>query len=252
MSTTLLLGKQNILSKGRISLVTNEIHAFISTYCKQHSVVSAMSYSHPFTKGGLILVFPNQVDDWLFHVGAAYAASLSLTLHCVRQRELYQLSLPGMFVPPLQVNERPLLPYWLQHRGTVLYGEDLRSEIRPFSPPQLLLSGHIEGGMDYLRRYGILTAMIHRQYPQLVGMLEREMRHLMSTALLIHQVWDISLATLPDLFRKQFGDGDLMALWREMQTVPVETAVYDDAVQAAWLFEQFLQKLRRYTYVPHA
>ena len=229
----------------------NDERDAIINYCDNHAAIAAFSYPHPFTKGGVIFVFPDDVDAWLQHVGAAYALALPGTLHCLRRRELFQLSLPGMFVPPLQVNERPLLPYWLQHRGEVLVGDDIRGEIRPFSPPHLLLAGHVEGCMDYMRRYGIMTAMIHKQHGPLIGMLEREMRYLMSTALLMHQVWDVSLLTLPALFASYCTQDAAMSLWSEIQMLPQETAVYDDAIQAAWLFEQFLQQLRRYAHDTH-
>lgn len=225
------------------------IERFVAQYCAHRPVESVLTYPHPFTKGGMIIVFADDSSAWLEYLTAAYQLGPPLPLRCLRRRELPQLSLPGMFAPPLQVNERPHLPYWLQHRGQIWFGEDLRPDIRPFSPPHLLLAGHIEGCMDYLRRYGILTAMIHQQYAQLVGMLTREMCYLMATALLIHQVWDVSLATIPDLFAHYFADDALMDIWLELDAQPVETAVYDNAVHAAWLFEKSLQKLRRYAHV---
>ena len=174
----------------------------------------------------------------------------SLSLHCLRRRELFQLSLPGLFGPPLQVNERTHLPYWLKYKGVVLAGVDLRHEVSLPTAPTLLLAGHIEGCMDYLRRYGILTSLIHNENEALVNMLAQEMKYLMGTALLLHAVWDVSLSTLPDQFEVVFPDSAPLKIWQKFkldQDKLRQEHAPQPTIEMIWLFEQFLHALREYT-----
>ena len=93
---------------------------------------SILSYPHPFTDGGVILVVEDDTPDLLSLIGEAHRLlPPGLSLHCLRQRELFQLSLPGLFAPPFVVNERPFLPHWLQHKGRVWLGEDVRHLVQP-------------------------------------------------------------------------------------------------------------------------
>lgn len=225
------------------------IWAFANSVSPVCSVESILYYPHPFTPGGIILVFANEVDEWSQQLAIVYEMAPPLSIHCLRQREIFQLSQPGLFAPPLRVNERPHLPYWLQHRGEVLYGADMRSEIRPFSPATTLLSGHIEGCMDYLRRYGVMTSLISKEFERIWPMLNQEMYYLMATALLIYQVWDVSLPTLPALFWQHFPNKKIQTIWTQFQLLKPESqpADYHHAVMAVWWFEQFLRTLRGYT-----
>ena len=226
------------------------IETFSQKFAANKELESILYYPHPFTKGGIILVCQNDISDFLALVAEAYANQpSSLSLHCVRRGELFQLSLPGLFAPPLQVNERTHLPYWLKYKGVVLAGVDLRHEVDLPTDPTLLLAGHIEGCMDYLRRYGILTALIHKENEALVSMLAREMRYLMGTALLIHDVWDVSLETLPVQFEAAFPDSKPMQIWQKFQLEQDkfrQAAAPQLTIEMVWLFEQFLHALREY------
>ncbi|MCP5095968.1 MAG: hypothetical protein GY943_10480 [Chloroflexi bacterium] len=228
----------------------NNVNEFVGQYCEEHPVQSVIFYPHPFTRGGIFFVFPNELDNWFEHLTAVYQANLPVTIHCLRRREIEQPMHPGMFAPPLHVNERPLIPYWLKKHGQVLYGEDLRPLFKPALSPRMVLAGHIEGCMDYLRRYGILTAMIHDKYEKVWQMLTVEIRHLMATALLIHQIDVVSFETCPALFREQFQDESLNSIWNTLIALNESAIDYDTAVHAIWLFEQFLRGLREYTYAP--
>ncbi len=208
---------------------------------------SILSYPHPFTPGGIILVSRNDEPDWLAVVGRAQAALPDgLSLYCLQQRELFQLSLPGLFAPPFVVNERPFLPHWLQHKGWVWWGEDVRPLVKSDTAPRFLLAAHLEGCRDSLRRYGILPALLRQKYDKLWGMVQQEMLRLMGTAVLLHDEWDIELATLPDLFADLFPG---VSCWPEINeqqqrlTNEPEAAAY----HTVWLFETFTRRLEAYT-----
>ena len=225
------------------------IEAFGHQFGYNKHVESIMHYPHPFTDGGIILVCGNNTADFLDLLADVYAHQLpSLSLHCLRRRELFQLSLPGLFAPPLQINERPHLPYWLKHKGTVLSGIDLRAEIVPTVESRVLLAGHIEGCMDYLRRYGILTALIHDKGESLVNMLAQEMLYLMGTALLLYEVWDVSSKTVAAQFAERFPHSSPWQIWqRYQQEQEVGNVMPESVTGPVWLFEQFLYSLRAYT-----
>ncbi len=215
---------------------------FAQQYGRIHPVESILHYPHPFTNGGIIIVFPDDLPNYLENVADAYAAApSSYTLHCVRQKELFLLSLPGLFAPPLEINEQPHLPYWLQHKGVVLMGTDLRAKIVPQTDPRMLLAGHIEGCMDYLRRYGVLMSLIQEKDDALAIMLGQEMKYLMGTALLTKGVWDIALETVADQFSDAFTGTRPFLVWQQVQSTAGK-----DILETVWLFEQFLRALREF------
>ena len=230
-------------------MIDAHIEAFAGQFGRYHEVESILYYPHPFTQGGLILLCRDDTGAFLDLAADVYVqAPPALSRHCLRRRELFQLSLPGLFAPPLQVNERPHLPYWLRHKGVVLYGRDVRDEVQPITDPRILLAGHVEGCLDYLRRYGVLTSLMHHKQEELIAMLAREMKYLMGTALLLYEVWDVSLETLPARFAELFPGSRPLHIWQRFQAQQAqrsETAA--GAIDAVWSFEHFLRALRQYT-----
>ena len=210
---------------------------------------SILSYPHPFTDGGVILVVEDDTPDLLSLIGEAHRLlPPGLSLHCLRQRELFQLSLPGLFAPPFVVNERPFLPHWLQHKGRVWLGEDVRHLVQP-AAPRRLLAGHLEGCRDSLRRYGILPALLRQKYADLLTMLEQEMLRLMGTAVLLHNQWDIDTGTLPALFAQFFPEENAPFIYPLLQDQRQrrENELAPAAYHAVWLFETFVRRLEAYT-----
>jgi hypothetical protein len=207
------------------------------------------SYPHPFTEGGIIVVVADDMTGLLDLIGEAHQLLPSgLAFHCVRQRELFQLSLPGLFAPPFVVNERPFLPQWLNHKGKVWWGADIRHLVQPTITPPQFLTAHLEGCRDSLRRYGILPALLRQKYTDLWVMLELEMLRLMGTAVLLHDQWDIDTTTLPALFAQYFS-GELASLWPQLvaQRQRLESEPEAAAYEAVWLFETFIRHLEAYT-----
>jgi hypothetical protein len=232
-------------------MVDPDLAVFAQEFGAEHDphVECILYYPHPLTRGGLILVFADGVDDLIDLIGEAHQKVPSdYTLYCLRHRELAQLSLPGIFAPPFSVNERPHLPYFLQHKGAVLYGQDCRQAIQPTAVPSALLAGHIEGCRDSLRRYGILPALLCEKYEKVATMLEQEVLHLMSTALLLHDQWDIRAATLPETFSQYFPDEQLTGVWQQLREHQkgLDENPAESAYHMVWLFEGFLRRLESY------
>ncbi|MCA9979073.1 MAG: hypothetical protein KC413_25100 [Anaerolineales bacterium] len=228
-----------------------QIAAFLEQLAvEKRPFLSILSYPHPFTAGGIILVAADDTPDLLSMIGEAHRLlPPGLSLHCVRQRELFQLSLPGLFAPPFVVNERPFLVHWLQHKGQVLGGDDCRHLIQPPATPRRLLAGHLEGCRDSLRRYGILPALLRQKYADLLTMLEQEMLRLMGTAVLLHNQWDIDTSTLPTLFAQLFPEENNQPIWPQLkeQRQRLKSEPSAAAYHAVWLFETFVRRLEAYT-----
>ena len=104
---------------------------------------SIFYYPHPFTDGGFVFVVDENSVNFLDVSGIIYSlVPSSYSLHILRSHELDMLAAPGMFAPPLHVNEMTHLPYYLKYKGECLYGKDSRDQI-PLPDSQYLLAAHI-------------------------------------------------------------------------------------------------------------
>ena len=209
-------------------------------------------YPHPFTNGGLILVFRRDTRRFANILPDVFRCSPppGLPFHFLRRNELDQLSLPGMFKFPLFVNEQPHLAFWLKHKGTVLYGRDFREEVRVNADLPGLLVNHIEACLLHLRPRVVLFRLSRGEYALMLKTLDAHLRHLMATALLIHDQWDVTAETVPYLFAEYYTDEVLRRAWAELIAIREGIDEMDDnekhqkAREAAWLFESFVLRLR--------
>lgn len=227
---------------------TTDLQQFTQALQRHGAVESILAYPHPLHPGGLIVFAAARGDAWLDLVGEAYRlVPQTATLHCLRPSESELLAQPGLFAPPMAVNEFPHLLFWLLHRGQVLYGKDVRPELPAPRVHPYLLAAHVDACTDTLRRYGILPLLLSGHFPQLVEMLALEARRLMTTALLMQQQWDVSLETVPGLFLSSLPDPQLADLWQQLcalsQQAASQGASEEDAARAVWLFESFRARL---------
>jgi len=216
---------------------------------------SVMYYPHPFTGGGFVIVFKNEVKELINSISEVYQCvpPPDLSIHCVRRSELFELALPGLPLIPHWVSENLHLGLALRHKGTVLYGLDLRAEIPVRQDFGVLLANHIEGCMMQLRAHCLLTWLQERQYLVLIDQVDRQFRYFMATALLAHDVWDIQLETLPKQFAQYFCNQPVMKTWELFDRL--RSTVNSDnqpdhrtvAFETVWLFERFLGELKEYT-----
>jgi len=214
-----------------------------------------MYYPHPFTKGGLVIVFKDDVEKLLDRISVVYQnlPPAGLAVHCVRRSELFELSLPSLYLPPYMVLEHTHLAYFLKHKGAVLFGLDLRAEVPLPSDHRVLLDNHLEACMGHLRPHGLLTRLANKDYLVLIDELDKQFRYLMSTALLAHGVWDIQIESLPDQFTHYFANEPATKTWRSFHALRSNLAAKDAeacraaAFEAVWLFECFLRELKEYT-----
>jgi hypothetical protein len=176
-----------------------------------------------------------------------------VVVYCLRRRELVELTYPGLFYPP-DVNGKSHLIPWLKRKGVVLYGPDIRDRIRgPATDPKLLLEGHIMAcAHACMRGDTILTNLLKRRYHVLVRELDRQMRYLMATALLVHNESDVEMETLPERFQRSYPDRQMGQVYEEFRRLLQHMEAKDEsecrqsACEAVWLFESFLRHLRRY------
>lgn len=205
-------------------------------------------YPHPFTNGGFVVIMEKEVTGFFETASHVYAAVPSgYSLHMLRASEIDMLTAPGIFVPPLQINEKPHLPYYLKYKGENLYGRNFYDEVTLPDTTHLLAS-HIEGCYDYLRRYGILSFIIHQKFMQLGSLLDRESLLLMATAVLTKGYWEIDLSSIENLFFAIFdapGLVEVYARFKENNAYASGVANRATITGKVWLFETFLRELRR-------
>ena len=223
----------------------NDFHESFVGVCTaacQPSLVSILFYVHPFISDGYVLIFRDDtsIDDFLTYLGDVYTHKPDgYDIYCIRESELDLLAAPGMFAPPLQINEKAFLPYWLKHKGIVLYGNTDLSLIPLPEEPGFILAAHIEGCMDYLRRYGVLTYLAKDKYEPLIYLLDQEISSLMTTAVLSIGQWDIDENLIETTFFEHFPD--MKQAYTDFKNVSEHA---DYVIDKVWEFEKFLHQLR--------
>jgi hypothetical protein len=209
-------------------------------------------YPHPFHVGGVVVVLRDDSEPFLYFASEVYScARMGISLHCLRQAELFKLSLPGIFVLPNPVSEHLHLALWLKQRGVVLYGRDVRDEIPSPINQHLLLKIHIEACQHSIRPGLILLCLMGKAYSELIDVMNAQVRYLMATALLMRGIWDVSMETVPAHFESLYKDEQMNEISQKLvslyQVDPTnEYACRKAAYESVWLFESFLRHLRRY------
>jgi len=221
----------------------------------RNELESLMYYPHPFTTGGFVIVFKDEVEKFLDCVTGIFecAPPQGLSIHCVRRSELFELALPGKYIMPGIVDEQKHLALYLKHKGSLLYGLDLREEIPVPNNYGVMLDNHLDAMTSQVRPHVLLKWLARKEYLLLIDEIDNQFRYLMGTALLAHGVWDITMQSLPHLFAQYFENQPVTEIWSSFNSIRKELDNKDDAVcraaafETAWLFESFLRELREYT-----
>lgn len=219
----------------------------------KHDAISLLYYPHPFTRGGFVVVHEKERGEVVDLIAKAYqSVPPDFSLHCLRRAELFELALPVYSWLPI-INNHMHVSYCLKHRGTVLHGIDLRTEVSLPSNSRVFLDTNIAVCMHFLRTFYILNFLMRREYQKLIETLDLQIRYLMAAALLLRDVWDVSSETVPETFAAYYSDARLSEVWEEfraltpLQDVTDESSRRQTIFKAVWLFETFLKRLREYT-----
>jgi hypothetical protein len=206
-------------------------------------IESITAYSHPFTRGGLVTVFKDNVGFVPDLISVVYCCEPPpITLYCLRRAELFQLSFPGVFGWPNPLEEKPLLAYRLKFKGVVLYGRNLSDEVMIPGDPMSLLETQVQRCKQFVRNWA-LDQFRRRNYSGIIKEAERQIRYLMATALLTRDEWDVALEEIPARFELLFKDRRAMQTWAEINTLTLGReaagqASRESAKEALWLFER--------------
>ncbi len=215
-------------------------------------IESILYYPHPFTSGGLIIVFKDDAGLYQDLVADVQGCDpQGITLYTLRRSELIELSLPKL--AGLQINEYPHIAFYAKHKGDVLFGSDLRAEIVEPKDTHLMLEATIDVYACWFRDHIILKRLAQVEYLSLIQIIHEQIRQLMAMALLRYDEWDISTDTLEERFQERYPDTQMRQVLEVFSKIRDETEDKDgdtlrsDAFEAVWLFESFLRQLRRYT-----
>jgi len=217
--------------------------------------VSILYYSQPFGKGGFLVVFRDDVESFIDLVSKAYLSTPpSMSLHCVRYKELFELSMPAHTTIG-RIYESLHLPFWLKNNSLVVHGDDIRREIDVSTDPRLLLDAHVEVCTHYLRNHTILDLLMRNLHTRLIKELDQQIKYLMATMLLMHQESCVEAETIPSRFEHLCTDNQLKNIRSEFNDIVrrIDATHATDAgtqkqsaLEAVWLFERFIRSLRDY------
>ena len=232
--------------------MTPEISEFTSRIISKvgDQLESLAYYSHPFTKGGLVVV-PNDevkfIPDLIYQVYQCQPPAM--TLNYLRADELFLLSVPGTFGWPYPLEERPHLAFWLKNNGTILHGRDIRKEIDIEVDKAAMLPIHIQRVKHCIRNWAF-DQLWMKKYQLLIREIERQTRYLMATALLAQGEWELETADIPKRFDDVFQQDGANRIWLELSVLAGDEAEFEEeaarrrALESLWLFEQFMLQLR--------
>jgi len=226
-------------------MIETPVHEFASRVIARlgEQITSITAYSHPFTKGGLVLVFQDNVGFVPDLISDVYSCEPPpVTLHCLRSAELFQLSFPGVFGWPNPLEEKPLLAYHLKFKGVTIYGRDIRDEVMLPSDLMSLLETQVQRCKQFIRNWA-LDQFRRRNYLGIINEVERQTRYLMAIALLTRNEWDVALEEIPERFERLFEDKWAIQTWTEINTLALHQAATkqasrESAKEALWLFER--------------
>lgn len=209
---------------------------------------SILYYPHPFGADGFVVIFRDDVKSIVDLIGEAHlCVPREVPLYCLRQSEMFELSLP-VYSWVYLVNRHVHMVYWLKHEGRVLFGSDIRERLELPAKPHLLLASHIGVSTHYLRSGIILDSLHRKRYVELTETLEQQIKMLMATALLLHGQWKVTAETVAVQFERFFPAPQFKEVWSEFRQLLSSRSDHEEksAIEAVRLFESFIRQLRSY------
>ena len=231
-------------------MAETKVQAFASRVIDrlEDRIESIIGYSHPFTNGGLIVIFKNDAGFMPDLIAEVYECGPpDITLYCLRRKELFQIFGLGVFGWPNPLEEKPLLAYRVILGGEVIFGRDIRSEIDIDDNPIVLLESQLQRCKQFIRNWA-LDQFRRRNYTGIIKEMDRQSKYLMATALLKKGEWDVPAERIPNLFESLLNDPETKLIWNDIDSLASneQDASRETAAEAVWLFEQVLQSIGRH------
>ena len=231
-------------------MIKEEVNDFVARLVDRlgDRLESITFYSHPFTNGGLVIVPKDEVEFIPDLIADIYACQPpAITLNTLRRSELFQLSDIGIFGWPVPLEERPHLAYWLKNKGVVLFGRDIRDEIKLPADRSSFLEIHLQRVKHCIRNW-CFDQLLFKQHKRMVKEIEKQTKYLMATALLMENEWDLLLETIPERFDQMFKNERANQTWANITALTRQTDETDEttrqsALEALWHFEQFMSQV---------
>ena len=218
----------------------------------EDQIESIIGYSHPFTNGGLIVIFKKDAGFMPDLIAEVYECGPpNITLYCLRRTELFQIFGPGVFGWPNPLEEKPLLAYRVRLGGEVIYGRDIRDEIAIDGNPIVLLESQLQRCKQFIRNWA-LDQFRRKNYAGIIKEMDRQSKYLMATALLAKGEWDVPTERIPNLFESLLEDTETKLIWTDINSLAnnEQEVSRESAAEAVWLFEQMLQSIGRHIQWP--
>ena len=232
--------------------ISHDISPALSTYIDQlqqyyvDALESVICFSPPFARLEQVLVAVNPPTPHLWPAFEMAGPELmrQIDIICLRTDELFQLQLPAPNIALLN------MPYWIQQTGRVLWGRDLRKEIRCPSTTGQFLGCQLD--RIQAERPKLIHYLMHKEYHRLQIQLGLGRVALMYTALLDRGIWQVYPASVRNQFLEIYPDPELESNVVEFSALENQMGEASEgeqrrvAYRQAWNFEMFLRLLWRY------
>lgn len=218
---------------------------------KSNRLTSVLRYRHPFSEGGLAIVFASGPEPYSsLHAAISRAEPPTCYVSVLKRADLFLLAMPR--IEPFSQHEYPHIAYYLKHRGEVLYGQDLRSEIPEATGLEHWLEGILDHTACWFRNHDILGRLQREEHLALFEAMDARLRYLLSVVLLAERgEWDVAMSSVPDRCTEVIRDDAIHEHWRAfdaLHRVAAATGVEPDratVLEAVWRFDSVCRGLRR-------
>ncbi len=210
----------------------------------QDGILSVVQFPHPLTNGGFVIVINAEpAHQRMLIADLQKQISKKFSTYFIPHDTLFQISQPGVFAPPFHINERPHLPFYLKDYGQLRAGAPIQEDILLPTYDHTLVQMHIGACRESFRRYAALPSLFHKQYDSLILQIQKEIIHLLATAVLTKGEWDISRETIINRFEAHFPNHHLATSIQTLQQIPNNSTSKEGAHRALFQFEKFLNEL---------
>jgi hypothetical protein len=223
---------------------TSSFRALFQILQNQRYIETLYCVHYPFFGHFLVIVMRDDTPAFLSRVvGLQQTAPVTLSLLCLRRREV-----PYLYIPDRFAVQGSYL-YWYLKQSALVYGQHITPIAKPCVSPRESIDFTIEQLLQYARSHVILSCLATHKHIGLIRKLDERLTMLVSELLIAEGVPPLTATHLTASDIDRVADPTLRRLVDQWLRIRHECArkravSRNAAFQSAWVFENILRVLR--------